>query len=244
NKLINMYDKCGSLVDAREVFDAMTERDVFSWNMIIAAYRRHGFPREALSLFNQMQPTGVQPDQFTFASIVPACAKVRALEQGTAIHQTIIERGFLSDVVVANALIDMYAKCGSIQKARQLFDKIPERSAVSWNAIITGYAQNGVLDEALRLFQKMPRRDAVSWTAMIVGYAQNGFLDEALRLFKVMPQPYVVSWNAVIGGYAQNGLVEEALEIFKQMQLAGVKPTAATFGTILPACAKMGTLEQ
>ncbi|KAH9297549.1 hypothetical protein KI387_029231 [Taxus chinensis] len=244
NKVINMYVKCGTLVDARKVFDEMTARDGFSWNVIIAAYRRHGYPHEALALFHQMQQTGVQPDQFTFASILPACAKIGALEEGIVIHQCIIEIGFWPDVLVASALVDMYAKCGSVQKAKELFDKMPQRNVVSWNAMISGYVQNGVLDEAFRHFQEMPGRDMVSWNVMITGYAQNGVLDEAYRLFNEMPVRNVVSWNAMIAGYAQNGLVVKALETFKKMQLVGVKPNSTTFASILPACAKIRALYQ
>ncbi|XP_057854000.1 pentatricopeptide repeat-containing protein At2g13600 [Cryptomeria japonica] len=202
-----------SEVDARKIFDRMTERDTMSWNVIIAAYRKHGLPQEALALFHQMQKTGVAPDQFIFASILPACAKMGALQQGMDIHERIIKSGFLSDVVIGNALIDMYAKCGRIREARKLFDKFPKRDVVSWNAMIAGYAQNGVLVEALRLFNEMPQAD-------------------------------VVSWNAIIAGYVQNGFSEKALEMFKQMQLAQVQPDQGTFASILPACARMGALEQ
>ncbi|XP_057840102.1 pentatricopeptide repeat-containing protein At1g15510, chloroplastic [Cryptomeria japonica] len=213
NKLINMYVKCGSLVDGRKVFDDMIERDSVSWNGVIAGYRRHGYPQEVLALFHQMQRTGVQPDQLTFASVVSACAEIRALEKGMDIHQIIMEMGFLSDVVVASALLDMYVKWGSVQKARELFDKMPQRNVVSWNSMITGYTQNGALDQALSLLKEMPRSDVVSWNAMVAGYTQNGF-------------------------------AEEALEAFKQMQLAGLKPNATTFASILPAYAKKGSLEQ
>ncbi|XP_057862811.2 pentatricopeptide repeat-containing protein At2g13600 isoform X2 [Cryptomeria japonica] len=314
NYIINMYVKCGSLVDARKVFDDMTERDVSSWNTILAAYRRHGYAQEALALFQQMRRTDVQPDQFTFATILPACAKIRALEQGINIHQSAIERGYLSDIVITSALLDMYAKCGNINKARELFDKMPERSVISWNAMIAGYAQNGEVDEALRIFNESPQKNVVSWTAMIAGYAQNGFvekameyykqmqlagvnpnsttlasilpacakmgaleqgmgvhqsimesgvlsnaivasalidmyakcglIDKARELFDKMPKRNVISWNAMIGGYSQNGLFEKALEAFKEMRLADVKADYTTFASILPACAKMGALEQ
>ncbi|XP_057873083.2 putative pentatricopeptide repeat-containing protein At3g23330 [Cryptomeria japonica] len=315
NKLIQMYVKCGRLDDARKVFDHMKERDIVSWNMIIAAYRRHGYPHETVTLFHHMQETGFQPDQFTFASVFPACANMGDLEQGMDIHKSIKDRRILSDVVVATALVDMYAKCRNIDKARELFDKMPQRDVFSWTAMIAGYAQNGgSIDKARELFDRMPQRDVFSWTAMIAGYAQNGFVEQALETFKQMqlagvkpdsttfasilpacakmgdleqgidihqsmkgtgmlsdiavatalvdmyakcgkidkarelfdrmPQRNVVSWTAMIGGYAQNGFFEKALEIFNQMKLAGVKPNSTTFASILPACAKMGALEQ
>lgn len=212
-----MYVKGGNLGDARKMFDDMAERDASSWNTIIAAYRKHGYPQETLTLFHQMQRTGVKPDQFTLSSILPVCAKIRALEQGMNIHLSIIERGFLSDVVVASALLDMYAKCGSLYKARELFDRLSQRNVVSWNAMIAGYAQYAVFEEALRLFKEIPQPDIISWTAMVSGYAQHGVLEEALRFFKDMPQRNVVSWNAMIAGFAQNGFLEEAFSIFKEM---------------------------
>eukprot|EP01018_Ginkgo_biloba_P000317 Gb_38242 [translate_table: standard] len=243
NTLVNMYTKCGSLVDARRVFDQMPKRDVFSWTVMIASYVRHGLCEEALTLFHRMQPTGIQPNHFTFASVLPACANLAALEQGIEIHEEIIRSGLQSDVFVESALVDMYAKCGSIEKARVVFDKMPQRNAVSWTAIIAGYAQNGIVDEALKLFENMPKRDVVSWTAMISGYMQNGLVNEALKFFQKMPERSVASWNAMIAGYEQNGHDEEALKLFRQMQLAGVKPNSKTFASVISACAKLATLE-
>ncbi|XP_059069530.1 pentatricopeptide repeat-containing protein At4g13650-like [Cryptomeria japonica] len=244
NKLIHVYVKCGSLVDARKVFDYMKDQDIVSWNTIIAAYRRHGSPQEAVTLFHRMQQTGLQPDQFTFASVLPACAKMGDLEQGMDIHKSIKDRGILSDVVVATVLLDMYAKCGRIDKARELFDKMPQRNVISWNAMIAGYANCGSIEKARELFERMPQRDVVSWNAMIAGYAKCGSIDVAREVFDRMPQKNVISWNAMISGYTQNEFLEKAIEIFKQMQLTGVKPDSTTFASVLPACAKLGDLEQ
>ncbi|XP_057836797.2 putative pentatricopeptide repeat-containing protein At3g13770, mitochondrial isoform X1 [Cryptomeria japonica] len=283
NQVLYMYVKCGSLLDARKVFDNMEERDSVSWNTIIAAYKRHGNPHEAVTLFHQMQRTGFQPDQFTFASVLPACAKIGALEQGMDIHQSITDRGILSDVVVASALVDMYAKCGNIDKAREVFDKMTQRNVVSWTAMIAGYAQTGFAEKALETFKQMQTAnvkpnsttfasilpacaqlgdleqgmdihqsikdrgilsDVVVTTALVDMYAKCGSLDKARELFDRMPQRNVVSWTAMIAGYAQNGFAEKALEILKQMHSAGVKPNSTTFISILPACAKIGALEQ
>ncbi|XP_059077386.1 pentatricopeptide repeat-containing protein At3g09040, mitochondrial-like [Cryptomeria japonica] len=283
NTLIRMYEKCGSLVDAHEVFDQMTERDVFSWNAIIAAYRWHGYPHEALTLFHKMRADGIQPNQFTFASILSACSKVRVLEHGMAIHQSIIECGFLSDSVVANALVDMYAKCGNIRKAHDLFEKLSRRDVVSWTAMVAGYTQNGFVEKALETFKQMQlavvQPNSATFASILPAYAKMGALEQGMeihqnivkrgilsavvianalvdmyakcgstrkahKLFDKMPQRDVVSWSAIITGYAQNGFAEKALESFKQMQLAGVNPNSTTFASILPACAKMGALEQ
>ncbi|XP_057853782.1 pentatricopeptide repeat-containing protein At3g12770-like [Cryptomeria japonica] len=283
NKLIHMYVKSGSLEDARKVFDHMKDRDTISWNTIIAAYRRHGFPDEAVTLFHHMEETGFQPDRFTFASVFPACAQMGAFEQGMNIHKGIKDRGILADDVVATALVDMYAKCGNIDKARELFDRIPQKDGFTWTAMIGGYAQNGLVEKALETFKQMQLigvkpdsatfasilpacakmkaleegmdihqsikdrgilSDVVVATALVDMYAKCGRIDKARELFDKMPQRNVISWNAMIAGYVQNGVVEKALEIFKQMQLVGVKPNSTTIASILPACAKMGALEQ
>ncbi|XP_057847935.1 pentatricopeptide repeat-containing protein At3g26782, mitochondrial [Cryptomeria japonica] len=281
NKAINMYDKCGSLVDARKAFDLIAEPDVFSWNMIIAAYRRHGLAQEAFTLFHQMPTTGVQPDLFTFASILPVCTKMGSLELGMEIHQRITESGFLSDDVVVTSLIDMYAKCGSINKAHELFDKMPRRDAVSWNAIIGGYNQNGLPEKAMEVFKNMEiaavnptsgtfasilpacaklgnlaqgmeiharviesgfLSDVVVRNSLIALYSKCGSIRKAYELFDKMAQQDAVSWTTIIAGYVQNGLVGKALDVFKQMQFQGVMAISATFASVLRACAKMGAL--
>eukprot|EP01018_Ginkgo_biloba_P031724 Gb_04381 [translate_table: standard] len=217
NTLLNMYVKCGSLGNARRVLHEMPERNVVSWTALIAAYVKHGLSEGALTLFYQMPQTGIQPNHFTFASVLPACANVASLEYGMEVHEEIIRSGFQSDMVVENALVDMYAKCGNVDNARHVFDKMIERNVVSWTAMIAGYAHNGYVEEALKLFRKMPQRNVVSWNAMIGGCAMNGFLEEALKLFKKMPDRDLISWTTMIAGYAQNGCVEKAMKLFKKM---------------------------
>eukprot|EP01018_Ginkgo_biloba_P024636 Gb_26501 [translate_table: standard] len=216
-KLVIMYAKCRSLADARRVLDQMPERNAVSWTALIAAYARNGRSEEALALFFEMQQTSVQPDQFTFASLLPACANLADLERAKEVHGGIIRAGFQSDVVVGSALIDTYVKCGNIEDAQNVFDKMPERNVVSWTVMIAGYAQNGRLDDASKLFQKMSGKDLTAWNVMIAGYAQNGRVDEAYKLFEKMPERNVVSWTAMIAGYAQNGRIHEALKLFEEM---------------------------
>ncbi|XP_059067355.1 pentatricopeptide repeat-containing protein At2g13600 [Cryptomeria japonica] len=283
NTMITAYAQKGLLCKALRLFKEMPYRDVVSWNVIIAGYARNGFVENALETFKQMQLSTVKPDSTTFASILPACAKMRYLEHGMGIHQIIVESRLLSDVVVASALIDMYAKCGSMQKAQKLFEKMPEKDLVSWNAIIAVYTLNGLVGKALEAFNQMQLAgvksnsitfitilpacskmgalehgmvfhgkliengfllDVPAVNALIDMYAKCASIQRACSIFEKMPKKTVVTWNTMIAGYAQNRCVEEALEIFKKMQLACVKPDAATFASILPACASIGDLEQ
>eukprot|EP01018_Ginkgo_biloba_P019600 Gb_25041 [translate_table: standard] len=217
NNLVIMYTKCGSLLDARKVLDQMPKPNVVSWSVMISAYTKYGYAGEALALFYQMQRAGIQPNQFTFSSVLTATANLAALKQGKEFHEDIIRSGFQSDIFVGSTLVDMYAKCGALENARKVFDQMPERNAVSWNSMIAGYAQNQNVEGAMKLFCKMPERNVVSWTAMIAGYAQNGHLEEALKLFEKMPERNVVSWTAMVAGYVQYGYLAEALKLFQEM---------------------------
>eukprot|EP01018_Ginkgo_biloba_P008463 Gb_26310 [translate_table: standard] len=242
NALVDMYAKCGSIESARQVFDKMPKWDVISWSAMIAGYSQAGRFDEALKLFRQMQQTGVKPDSFTLASVLPACANFGALRHGKEVHVYIIKSEFQSNIFVGNALVDMYSKCGSLDNARMVFDKMPERNVVSWTAMIAGYAQIGFVDEAHKLFETMPERNVISWTAMVAGFAWIGEVDEALKLFEKTPERNVVSWTAMIAGYAQNGLFDDALKLFRQMQQTPLKPNSDTFASILPACANLAAL--
>eukprot|EP01018_Ginkgo_biloba_P031744 Gb_11663 [translate_table: standard] len=225
NTLVSLYAKCGSLDDACRAFDEMPERNVVSWTTMIAAYVRLGYAKEALTLFGQMQRAGIQPNHFTFASVLPACSNLAALEQGKEVHEEIIRSGFQSDIFVRNALIDLYIKCGLIWNARNVFDEASERNVVSWNTMIAGYAQNGHVYEAMKLFQEMPERDMVSWTAMISGYAQNGHSDEALTLFFQMLQtgiqPNQFTYGSVLLACANLADIEHGKEVHEEIMRSG-----------------------
>lgn len=107
----------------------------------------------------------------------------------------------------------MYAKVGSLELARKLFDEMPVRGVPTWNALMAGYARFDDMEGALELFRLMPSRNVVSWTTMISGYSRNKQYGEALGLFLRMEQEkYLV-------------------------------PNEVTLASILPACANLGALE-
>eukprot|EP01018_Ginkgo_biloba_P015179 Gb_08051 [translate_table: standard] len=217
NAIVAMYAKCRSMENALLVFEKMPQRDVVSWNAIIGGYVQYGNADESLKFFYRMQLTDVKPDSVTIVSVLPACAHIGVLHYGKEIHDYIIKRGLQSDASVGNALVSMYAKCGSVEDARLIFDKLSRTDSVSWNAMITGYGQNGRCDEALQLFNQM-----------------------ILTSIK----PDVITWCAIITAYVQNGHPDKALKFYSQMQLVGVKPDSVTIASVLPACAQLESLKQ
>lgn len=185
-KLITMFLKCGSLVDARQVFDEMHEKNAVTWTTMIAGYALRGQEITALALFYQMRQESVKADHYIYASILRSCAGLAVFEQGKQVHADIVKSGFQWDLVLCSALVDMYAKCNSIEDARKMFDEIKERDVVSWNGIVAGYSKSGNLNDACQTFHEMPLRNVVSWTTLMSGYTQLGNGEESLILFKQM----------------------------------------------------------
>eukprot|EP01018_Ginkgo_biloba_P014495 Gb_16757 [translate_table: standard] len=247
NALVDMFAKCGSIGNARHVFDKMPHRDVVSWTVMIAGCAQNGHDEEALKLFRQMQFAGVKPNSKTFTSVLPACANLTALERGLEVHEDIIRSGFLSDVCLGNALIDMYAKCGSIENARYVFDKVNIRTVVSWTVMIGGYAQNGFVDEAMKLFQKMSERNVVSWTVMIAGYAQNGYSKEALKLYQQMQVagviPNLKTFTSILPACADLAALEQGMQIHEEIIRSGFESDVFVGSALVDMYAKCGSIE-
>ncbi|XP_059066767.1 pentatricopeptide repeat-containing protein At3g12770-like isoform X2 [Cryptomeria japonica] len=225
NSLVHMYAKCGDLKDARQVFDKMLERDVVSWNAMIAGFAQNGCPKESLRLFNQMVSGGMEPDSLTIKSVLPSCASLSALQQGQWIHNYAIKTGLESDIVVCTALIDMYAKCRKLKTARQIFDKMCRRDVVSWSAMIGSYALNGYAEEALKLFYDMQLTDVKPDLATVKSVIQ-------VFAYLASPQPakwihgYIINMGfeadvlvgtALVDMYVKCGSVEMARQLFDKM---------------------------
>ncbi|XP_057860850.1 pentatricopeptide repeat-containing protein At5g40410, mitochondrial [Cryptomeria japonica] len=238
NKLIFMYVKCGSLVDARKVFEHIKEPDRFSWNTIIAAYRRYGCPQQAVTLFHRMQKTGLQPDRFTFSSVFAACAKMGALEPGMDIHKSIKDRRLLSDVVVATALLAGV-----------------KPDLTTFASVVHACSKMGTLEQGIEIHRSMKERrilldmrDVVSWTAMVAGYAQNGSVEKALETFKQMQlagvKPNYTTFTCVLSACSHAGLVVEGCTYFNHMSNSYcITPTVDQYVCMVDILARAGYLE-
>ncbi|XP_057861159.2 uncharacterized protein LOC131069670 [Cryptomeria japonica] len=244
--LINMYAKCGRINDSCSVFDKMPQRNNLTWNAMIRGYARDGPYNEAIQLYYQMQQEGVTPDNYTFPVVLKACASLLALEEGKEIHHQIRRIGLESDIYVAAALIDMYAKCGSLDDARQVFDKMPTRDVVSWNVLISGYLKSGRIQVARHLFDKIPERNVISWTTMIAGYVQNGLFHEALILFDQMQEtdmkPNRVTLVSVLPACAHLAALQKGKEIHDYATRSGLQADASVVTALINMYAKCGRI--
>uniref|UniRef100_A0A7N0UHK2 Pentatricopeptide repeat-containing protein n=1 Tax=Kalanchoe fedtschenkoi TaxID=63787 RepID=A0A7N0UHK2_KALFE len=152
NAMLDMYGKCGALSQAQHVFDDMVRRDAVSWNSIIAAHEQNDFAEQTLILFVLMLRSAMEPDEFTYGSVLKACAGGQI---GTEIHGRIIKAGMGFDSFVGSALVDMYSKCGKLEDAQKLHDRIEGETIMAWNAIISGFSTIKQSEDAQKLFSKM-----------------------------------------------------------------------------------------
>ncbi|KAJ4715356.1 Pentatricopeptide repeat-containing protein [Melia azedarach] len=198
--LIDMYGKCGCVSCAQLVFDGMRDRNIVSWNSLITCYEQNGPASEALEVFVRMMDYGIEPDEVTLASVVSACASLAAIKEGMEIHARVVKCDKLrGDLVLGNALVDMYAKCGKIIEARCVFDRMPTRNVVSETSMVSGYAKASSVKAARAMFTKMMERNVVSWNALIAGYTQNGENEEALGLFRLLKRESICPTHYTFG---------------------------------------------
>ncbi|XP_071915245.1 pentatricopeptide repeat-containing protein At5g39350-like [Coffea arabica] len=155
NCLLAMYMNVGDREGAKRVFDTMGEPTIVSWNTMTSGYFRNDSAKEALMLFRKMVDSGVEADAATVVSVLPACGFLKDLELGREVHLLVEKKGLGKKVSVRNALVDMYVKCGKMDEARSVFDKIIEKDVVTWTTMIHGYSLNGDVRSALGLCQLM-----------------------------------------------------------------------------------------
>ncbi|KAK9740923.1 hypothetical protein RND81_03G071400 [Saponaria officinalis] len=225
SSLINMCAKCQKIDFARQVFDSVDERNIVLWNAMLGGYVQNGFTREVVKLFINMKDSGFHADEFTYTSILSACGSLEREDLGSQLHSVIIKTNFETNLFVANALVDMYAKLGSLIEARKLFDRIGNRDNVSWNAIIVGYVQDEYEDEAFGLFQRMLSHgtlaDEVSLASILSACANLKDLDKGRQIhcfsLKRGLSKSLYAGSSLIDMYVKCGVTDAANEVFYRM---------------------------
>ncbi|KAK2973105.1 hypothetical protein RJ640_009757 [Escallonia rubra] len=155
NVMVDGFVRNGDFRLVRELFDEMPQRSVVSWNSMISGYAQNGLFNEAIELFRDMQMGDTRPNYVTLVSVLPAISRLGALELGKWVHLYAERNGIGIDEVLGSALIDMYSKCGSIDKVLQLFESLSQKNVITWNAILRGHAMHGRGKDAVDFFSKM-----------------------------------------------------------------------------------------
>ncbi|XP_031494399.1 pentatricopeptide repeat-containing protein At1g08070, chloroplastic-like [Nymphaea colorata] len=249
NAMLTGYAKAGDVESARHMFDKMPQRDVVSWNAMIACYSQCNRSIEALLLFDEMRAVCVNPTEATLVCILSACADLGALDRGKRLHSFLDAHRIKLNTVLGTALTDMYAKCGSIEEAIQVFHLIPEKDVLSWNTIIAGLAMHGHVKRCYQLFMEMIQSgsepDDITFVAMLSSYSHAGMVEEGLRLLDCMSSTFNVTpkaehYGCVIDLLGRAGLLEKAMELISGMPM---EPNAGAWGALLGACRIHGNVE-
>ncbi|KAL9229642.1 hypothetical protein vseg_005089 [Gypsophila vaccaria] len=190
--LVDMYAKCGEVTSARKAFDGMDDRNRVTWNSLITCYEQNGPASEAVEVFVRMVNQGIDSDEVTLASVVSACATLEAIREGRQIHAVVVKNDkFRNDLILGNALVDMYAKSGRVNDAAVVFQNMPCRNVVSETTMVSGFAKAASVEAANLLFTKMIEKNVVSWNALMAGYTHNGENEKALGLFQQLKRESV-----------------------------------------------------
>ncbi|XP_065858066.1 putative pentatricopeptide repeat-containing protein At5g13230, mitochondrial isoform X2 [Euphorbia lathyris] len=223
--LLDLYTKSGDYCDALQAFEEMPKDDVIPWSFMVARYAQNSESNLALEMFFKMRRAYVIPNQFTFASVLQACATMESLDLGKQMHSHVVKVGLNTNVFVLNALTDVYSKCGRMETAMELFVELPNRNEVTWNTIIVGYVQSDDKEKALSLFKDMlecqVQPTEVTYSSILCASASLAAMELGIQIHSLLVKTNydkdTVAGNALIDMYAKCGCIKEALSVFDML---------------------------
>lgn len=249
NSMIMGLAKYGRIDESRRLFDKTPSRNTITWNSMLSGYVRNGRLNEAVQLFEEMQLRAIQPTEFTIVTLLNASAGLGALRQGEWLHDYIIKNNFELNSIITTAIIDMYCRCGSINKAFELFQTAPSKGLSCWNSMILGLARNGYEEEALLLFTELEssnlKPDSVTFIGVITACNHHGLIDPAVAYFHLMTEKYGIlpslkHYSCLIDLLGRLGFIEEAEELIRTMPF---EADEVIWGSLLFSCWKHGNEE-
>ncbi|KAB2618714.1 pentatricopeptide repeat-containing protein [Pyrus ussuriensis x Pyrus communis] len=221
---------------ARDLFDKMPEKNLFSWNIMINGHVEDNNYYEAFVLFHKMQLKGEKGDEVMMVSLLLACSHLGALELGKWLHVYIEKENIKVDVALGTTLVDMYAKCGSIDNAWEIFRKLPKKDC-------------GQGKKALEHFHEMQKSglkpDAITFVGVLAACSHAGLVDEGILHFNSMSevygiQPTIEHYGGMVDISGEADRIAEAEELTRRMQ---IPLDRSVLGGLLGSCKVHGKLE-
>mgnify|MGYP002775614676 CR=1 FL=1 len=250
SSVLDMYAKCGKLHEARKMFDCLPSRDIVSWGAMIGGYAQQEQGHEALACYEKMQNEGISANAVTFICILKACGSIGAIDKGEQIHEEIIKRGLLvKNIMLGNALVDMYARCGMPAKAHEVLKELPIRDVISWSAMIAGFAQQEKAHEALYCFDQMQKEchqpTEITLLCVLNACSRAGKFYEAQMYYENMNtrygiRPKLEHHTCMVVVYGSSGCFDKAISVIKTIP-SPVDPTV--WIALLDACRKWGNMD-
>ncbi|XP_027365250.1 pentatricopeptide repeat-containing protein At2g33680-like [Abrus precatorius] len=249
--LVDLYAKCGNLQSARAVFDGLPNKTIATFNAILVGYLNSKITDDEvvpMILFSKLRSNGVRPDLVTFSRLLSLSANQACLVAGESVHAYTIKVGLEDDTAVGNAVITMYARCGSVQEAYQIFSGM-NRDCVTWNAIISAYALHGEGDKALLLFEDMKEQgfapDEITMLAVLQACSYSGLWEIGLCLFDDMEpkygiRPMIEHFSCIIDLLGRAGNLSKAIDIINKSPFP---ESSLLWRTFVNACKLCGDLQ-
>lgn len=249
NALVSAYCRHGKIRQAFEIFSCLPYRNLISWNGIISGFLINGSPLLGLEQFSELLNTELKPNVYTLSLILSICSSISALNLGQQVHAYILRQGFSSEISSGNALMTMYAKCGSLDRSLRVFNAMVKRDTISWNALISAYAQHGQGKEAVCCFEAMQsypgiRPDQATFIAVLSACSHAGLVDDGTRIFHSMVTNYgwmlnVDHFSCIVDLLGRTGYLEEAEKVINGGHFG---PHSNICWSLFSACAAHGNL--
>ncbi|KAL2967117.1 hypothetical protein AAZX31_16G157300 [Glycine max] len=225
-----------------EMFMNLEKKSLVSWNVMISVYMKNSMPGKSVDLYLQMGKCEVEPDAITCASVLRACGDLSALLLGRRIHEYVERKKLCPNMLLENSLIDMYARCGCLEDAKRVFDRMKFRDVASWTSLISAYGMTGQGYNAVALFTEMQNSgqspDSIAFVAILSACSHSGLLNEGKFYFKQMTDDYKITpiiehFACLVDLLGRSGRVDEAYNIIKQMPM---EPNERVWGALLSSC--------
>ncbi|OAY77411.1 Pentatricopeptide repeat-containing protein [Ananas comosus] len=239
NTIVAAHSRTGNVEAANGFFDRSPRRNVATWSAIISGFAQSSRFGNALDLFNRMLAEGLTPNQSILVSVLSSCAHLGALEQGIWIHGYVTKQGIEMDDMLGSSFVDMYAKCGMLQGARSVFDKLDKKDACAWTSMIYAFAIHGHVREAIEAFEKMERAkirpSEITFVAILRGCSHVGLVEKGREMFDRMARDYEIEpkiehYTCMVDLLSRASLIEEAQELIKSMPM---EPDVFVWGALL-----------
>lgn len=242
NAIVNVYGEVALIDYARHVFESINSKDIVSWTSMITCCVHNGLAIEALELFYSLKKTNIEPDSITLVSVLSAAAALSLLKKGKEIHGFLLRKGFFLEGPIANSLVDMYARCGTVENARNIFNYAKQKDLILWTSMINANGMHGCGMEAIDLLNKMTDDnvlpDHITFLALLYACSHSGLVVEGKRLFEIMKyeyqlEPWPEHYACLVDLLARSNSLEEAHHFVRNMP---IEPSAEVWCALLGAC--------
>lgn len=240
--MIKGYFKCGDVDSARKLFDRMPVKNLVTWSTMISGYSRNNRFDRAVEIFEILIDEGLVANEVVMVGVVSACAHLGALAAGEKAYDHVIRNNLDLNVILGTAIVDMYARCGNVEKAVRIFKEMKEKDVICWTSLISGVAMHGYAEEALEYFYVMVKNGIVptdiTFTAVLKACSHGGLVEKGQEIFESMKRDYRLEprlehYGCMVDLLGRAGKLEEAENFIHEMP---VKPNAPVWGALLGAC--------